>query len=80
MKIASSSGESDAGARAVKGEDDPYDDENDEENDDDQKCSTAQHLLTELQDGGFVRVPDAEADTKDCRDGLQSLMKVSQFS
>ncbi len=88
MKLASATGESDAGARAVHGEDEPRSDENGEENNyDGQECSRARHAeqfyirLRDLQDlQDFVRVPDAEADAKNCRDGLQPLVEVSQFS
>ena len=44
MEIASSSGESDAGARAIDGEDEPDNNNNDEKNNDDQECSTARHV------------------------------------
>jgi hypothetical protein len=50
MKIASASGESDAGARAVEGEDEKDKNQNGEENGDDQKCSTVRHRRQFRQD------------------------------
>ena len=73
MQRSSAWSESDAGAWAIERENEPDDDESEERDNDDQKCSRAQYL----QNGCLVRVPDAKADAKHCRDCLQSQMKVS---